>query len=205
MNTHTHINNTENKEKKNRFLRCFIEFPLVNCFSCDPHCYIFVGKMKDLDLTLDYMENARFNYTYGPQVNSMKALFSKTELLCLAMIYNKFTLQNQARANFLTRAQLATILELMFQVRDMDIKSRIVACISLDPECTDPKFSYEHHCTLNSFIRMFAIYFSTDLEKRIQFTFTVSECFLITQKNKLSQFPLDIRWWKTRILGSWSG
>lgn len=188
-------------------MRCFTRFTstLVNWFSCDLRCNINVGIMKDLDLTMDYMENARFNYTYGPQVNRMEAIFPKTELLCLAMIYNKFTLQNGQREKFITRAQLATILELMFHVRDLEIKSRIVACISWDPDCKDPDFSYEHHCTLNSFIKMFAIYFSTDLEKRIHFVFSVSDLFKRTQKNVLSLFRLALRWTKSRILGSWSG
>lgn len=134
--------------------------------------------MKDLDLTLDYMGNSRFNYTYGPQISRMENLFSKTELLCLAMIYNKFALQNGPRAKFITDMQLGTILELMFNVMDRDIKASIVARVSYDPECSDTQYTLDRRCNLNSFIRMFAIYFSTDLEKRMQFVFSVSDLML---------------------------
>ncbi|KAH8394927.1 hypothetical protein KR222_010995 [Zaprionus bogoriensis] len=129
--------------------------------------------MKDLDLTLDYMENARFNYTYGPMIARMDSPFSVTERLCLSMIYHKFALENGPRAKFITQMQLGNILELMFHVSDRDINISIVSRISYDPECTDPKFSPDRHCSLASFIRMFAIYFSKDLEKRMQFVFNI--------------------------------
>ncbi|XP_064542292.1 calaxin [Drosophila montana] len=131
--------------------------------------------MKDLDLTLDYMENARFNYTYGPLIThmEMESPFTRAELLCLSMVYHKFTLKNGPRARFLTLMQLSNILELMFTVTDREINRRIVARISYDPDCTDPKYASDRHCSLASFIRLFSIYFSTDLEQRMQFVFSI--------------------------------
>ncbi|EDW61548.1 calaxin [Drosophila virilis] len=131
--------------------------------------------MKDLDLTLDYMENARFNYTYGPLIThmQMESPFTRTELLCLSMVYHKFALGNGPKAKFITLMQLSNILELMFNVTDREINRRIVARISYDPDYTDPKSSSERHCSLASFIRLFSIYFSTDLEKRMQFVFSI--------------------------------
>lgn len=129
--------------------------------------------MKDLDFTLDYMENARFNYIYGPIVAHLDSPFSNTELLCLAMIYHKFALENGPRAKFITQKQLGNILEHMFYVTDREINISIVSKISYDPDCVDPKFSSDRHVSLPSFIRMFAIYFSKDMEKRMKFAFGI--------------------------------
>ncbi|KAH8396935.1 hypothetical protein KR215_006423 [Drosophila sulfurigaster] len=129
--------------------------------------------MKDLDLTLDYMENARFNYIFGPIITRLESPFTNTELLCLSMIYHKFALENGPRSKFITRVQLGNILELFFHVSDRDINVSIVQRISQDPECVDPKFSSDRHCSLPSFIRLFAIYFSKDLEKRMHFVFSI--------------------------------
>ncbi|KAH8370105.1 hypothetical protein KR093_002189 [Drosophila rubida] len=129
--------------------------------------------MKDLDLTLDYMENARFNYIYGPIIAHLESPFTTTELLCLSMIYHKFALENGPRAKFITRTQLSNVLELFFHVSDRDINVSIVQRISQDHECTDPKFSSDRHCSLQSFIRLFSIYFSKDLEKQMNFVFSI--------------------------------
>ncbi|KAL7735436.1 hypothetical protein ACLKA6_019551 [Drosophila palustris] len=129
--------------------------------------------MKDLDLTLDYMENARFNYIYGPIITHLDSPFTNTELLCLSMIYHKFALENGPRAKFITQMQLGGILEHMFNVSDREINIAIVSRISHDPECVDPKFSSDRHVSLTSFIRMFSIYFSKDLEKRMAFVFGI--------------------------------
>ncbi|KAM8714266.1 hypothetical protein ACLKA7_014406 [Drosophila subpalustris] len=130
--------------------------------------------MKDLDLTLDYMENARFNYVYGSAVARMESsVFTKLELLCISMIYHKFVLQNGPRSRYMSLMQLSKFLQLVFQITDQRINRRIVFLISDDPDCTDPKFSHDHHCTLNSFIRMFSIYFSGDMEVRTRFAFSV--------------------------------
>ncbi|KAH8261638.1 hypothetical protein KR044_012750 [Drosophila immigrans] len=129
--------------------------------------------MKDLDLTLDYMENARFNYIFGPIVAHMESPFTTTELLCLAMIYHKFALHNGPRSKYITRMQLSNILELFFHISDRDINVSIVQRISMDPEYVDSRFSSDRHCSLPSFIRLFTIYFSNDLEKRMNFVFSI--------------------------------
>ncbi|XP_034478161.1 EF-hand calcium-binding domain-containing protein 1-like [Drosophila innubila] len=129
--------------------------------------------MRDLDLTLDYMENARFNYIYGPIIAHLDTAFTNTELLCLSMIYHKFALMNGPRAKYITQMQLGNILEHMFNVSDRDFNVAIVSRISFDPECVDPKYTADGHVSLSSFIRMFTIYFSKDLEKRMNFVFGI--------------------------------
>ncbi|XP_017866457.1 PREDICTED: uncharacterized protein LOC108616033 [Drosophila arizonae] len=129
--------------------------------------------MKDLDLTLDCMENARFNFIYGSIVTHVESPFSETELLCLAMIYHKFVLSNGPKAKYMTHRQLGNFIMQMFRVTDTDINGRVVAVVSDDPECTDPKFSQDRHCTLPSFVKMFTTYFVSDLEERMIFVYSI--------------------------------
>ncbi|KAH8396512.1 hypothetical protein KR215_000023 [Drosophila sulfurigaster] len=130
--------------------------------------------MKDLDLTLDYMENARFNYVYGTAVARMEAsIFSTLEKLCISMIYHKFVLREGPRTRYMTVQQLSGFIRMMFKITDPRINHRIVKTISDDPNCVDPKFHPDRHCTLNSFIKMLAIYFSNDLDRRMRFVFSV--------------------------------
>lgn len=131
--------------------------------------------MKDLDLTIDYMENSRFNYIYGPAVMRMESsAFSEIELLCIAMIYHKFTIQGGKGAKFMTIDQLSKCILMLFKITDKRINMRIVATICVDPDCKDPQYLPNYHCSLNSFIRMFTIYFSQNFEDRMQFAFNVS-------------------------------
>ncbi|XP_032590884.1 EF-hand calcium-binding domain-containing protein 1 isoform X1 [Drosophila grimshawi] len=129
--------------------------------------------MKDLDATLGYMENARFNYMYGNEVAREHSSFTKTQLLCIAMIYHKFVLRNGPKAKFMTQLQLSNMIMDLFKVKDSDINRRIVLIVSHDPDCTDPKFLPNRHCTLASFIRMIGVYFTNDLEKRMRFAFSI--------------------------------
>lgn len=131
--------------------------------------------MKDLDETLDYMENSRFNYIYGTVVMRMhNPIFSEIELLCISMVYYKFTIQEGKGTKYMTATQLSKCLLKMFKISDKRIKNRIMKTICIDPDCKDPHFSPIYHCTLNSFIRLFTIYYSRDLEVRMQFVFSVS-------------------------------
>ncbi|KAH8370104.1 hypothetical protein KR093_002188 [Drosophila rubida] len=130
--------------------------------------------MKDLDLTLDYMENARFNYVYGAAVARMEEpMFTTVEKLCISMIYHKFVLRNGPRTRYMTVAQLSGFIRMMFKITDPLINQRIVKVVSQDESCVHPKFHPDRHCTLKSFMKMFTIYFSNDLEKRMQFVFSV--------------------------------
>lgn len=131
--------------------------------------------MKDLDQTMDYMENSRFNYLYGPMVMHMEnSRFSEIELLCIAIIYHKFTIQGEKGAKFMTVEQLSKCILILFKITDKRINMRIVRTIAVDPECKDPQYLPNYHCSLNSFVRMFSLYFSQDLEERMQFVFSVS-------------------------------
>lgn len=118
--------------------------------------------MKDLDLTLDY-----------------------TQLLCISMVYHKFALQNGPKAKYITLVQLSKILELLFHVTDREINRRVVSRIAFDSESSDPKYSGERHCSLASFIKMFAIYFSTNLEKKMHFVFSVNSFSIFYMVNIL--------------------
>ncbi|KAH8261280.1 hypothetical protein KR044_006271 [Drosophila immigrans] len=130
--------------------------------------------MKDLDLTLDYMENARFNYVYGTVVARMEAsIFTTLEKLCISMIYHKFVLRDGPRTRYMNVNHLSGFIRMMFHVTNPRINHRIVKIISEDPNCVDSKFHPERHVTLNSFMRMLTIYFSDDLEKRMRFAFKV--------------------------------
>lgn len=131
--------------------------------------------MKDLDGTLDYMENSRFNYIYGTAVMHMhNPIFSEIELLCISMIYHKFTIQDGRDTRYMQSTQLRKCLLKMFRISDKRITNRIIRTICIDRDCKDPHFSPIHHCTLNSFIRLFTIYYSKDLDLRMQFVFSVS-------------------------------
>lgn len=131
--------------------------------------------MKHLDLTVDYKENSRFNCLYGPKVLHIKSSrFTDIELLCITMIYHKFTTQNKKDAKYMSVQQLSNCLLSLFKITDKRINTRIVRTICIDPDCQDPDYSPVHHCSLNCFIRLFTIYFSRDLHERMQFVFSVS-------------------------------
>lgn len=124
---------------------------------------------------MDNMENSRFNNIYGPIIARMESsTFSPTELTCIAMIYYKFTLQDGKRSKYMTIGALSKCLIQLFKITDRRINYRIVKTVIFDPDCDDPKYSPIFHCTLNSFVRMFTIYFSRDLEERMKFVFSVS-------------------------------
>ncbi|XP_023177833.1 EF-hand calcium-binding domain-containing protein 1-like [Drosophila hydei] len=129
--------------------------------------------MKDLDLTLDYMENARFNYIYAGALANIESPFTHTEVLCLTMVYHKFVLMNGPKAKYMSLGQVGTILMKMFLLSDIEINRRVVTFVSFNQECADPKFSPDRHCTLPSFVKLFHIYFSNDLEERMLFVFNV--------------------------------
>lgn len=131
--------------------------------------------MKDLDQTMDYTENSRFNYLYGPMVMRIEnSRFTEIELLSIAIIYHKFTSQGGKGAKFMTVEQLSNCLLILFKITDKRINMRIVRTIAVDPECKDPQYMPNYHCSLNSFVRMFSLYFSQDFEERMQFVFSVS-------------------------------
>ncbi|XP_033247262.1 uncharacterized protein LOC117188072 [Drosophila miranda] len=131
--------------------------------------------MKNLDGTLDYMENARFNYLYAPEIARLEkeTSFKHTELTCVVMIYHKFVLENGERAKFMTLMQLSSLVENVFGVTDQTINANVVSRISFDPDFDHPDFSADRHCNLRSFIKLFDIYFTDDLEKRMVFCFSV--------------------------------
>ncbi|XP_030387693.1 uncharacterized protein LOC115634239 [Scaptodrosophila lebanonensis] len=132
--------------------------------------------MKNLDASLDYMENARFNYLYAPIVLRMEktSQFQRCELLSLVLIYHKFVLENGSRAKYMTTVQLSRMIEMFFHISDREINAIIVSRISrYDDTINDPKFTYDRYCSLVSFIRLFSIYFSESLDLRMQFAFSV--------------------------------
>lgn len=121
------------------------------------------------------MENSRFNYIYGSLISNMESeTFTQTELLCLSMVYNKFVLQNGPKSRYMTAVQLSKILQIMFKINNKRINDRIVRTVCYDTDCKDLGFSPAQHCTLESFIKLFTIYFSDDLEELMKFTFKVS-------------------------------
>lgn len=120
------------------------------------------------------MDNSRFNYVYGQLVSTMDTtLFSRTKLLCIAMVFNKFVMQNGPGAKYMTVIQLSRILRVMFKISSERINDRIVRTICYDTDCRDSGFSAETHCALDSFIKLFTIYFSGDMEQRMKFVFDV--------------------------------
>lgn len=135
--------------------------------------------MKHLDLTIDYMENSRFNCLYGPMVTHMKSSrFTDIELLCITMIYHKFTTQKGKDVKYMSVEQLRKCLLILFKISDKRINERVIRTICVDPDNHDPNYSPIHHCSLNCFIRLFTIYFSRDLEERMQFVFNVCRLYL---------------------------
>lgn len=148
--------------------------------------------MKKLDLTLGNMENSRFNYIYGQLVSTMETtVFSRTKLLCLSMVFNKFVMQNGPGAKYMTAVQLSMLLRVMFKISSKRINDRIVRTVCYDTDCKDSGFSPETHCTLDSFIKMFTIYFSDDDEKRMRFVFDVSIMSIFTRSANNFHFPIN--------------
>ncbi|XP_022222664.1 uncharacterized protein LOC111074248 [Drosophila obscura] len=131
--------------------------------------------MKDLDGTLDYMENARFNYLYAPDIVRLEkeTIFKNTELMCVVMIYHKFAMENGPRAKFMTLMQLSSVVEDIFGISDRAINTNFVARISYDPDYYHPEFSPDRQCNLRSFVKLFEICFCDDLEKKMVFCFSV--------------------------------
>lgn len=150
------------------------------------------------------MENARFNYIYAGALANIESPFTHTEVLCLTMVYHKFVLMNGPKAKYMSLGQVGTILMKMFLLSDIEINRRVVTFVSFNQECADPKFSPDRHCTLPSFVKLFHIYFSNDLEERMLFVFNV--CITVVKFDKffLSIYLLlpGIRWGPSGLLES---
>ncbi|XP_039480157.1 uncharacterized protein LOC120444507 [Drosophila santomea] len=131
--------------------------------------------MKDLDGTLDTLENARFNYVYMKDVARLAkdSIFSHNELVSIVMLYHKFVLVNGPRAKYMTILQLTALMELLFEIVDRDLIATIVYRIAHTPGSRAPDFFPDKHIHLESFVRLLTLYFTKDLQLKMEFAFSV--------------------------------
>lgn len=130
-----------------------------------------------LDTTLDTVENARFTYIYTPIINRMmkdpKMIFKDYELTCIITVFHKFVLVNGPRAKFMTKLQLANMMGTIFELDDTETVSVIVDRICHHESSPFPDFLPEKHCNLESFVYLFKVYFTRDLQLKMEFAFSV--------------------------------
>ncbi|KAH8401231.1 hypothetical protein KR009_003921 [Drosophila setifemur] len=133
--------------------------------------------MKDLDITLDNVENARFSYIYSPFIALAKkdpeCIFSDNELMSIALIYHKFVLANGPKSKYMTKFQLSNIMDIFFEIEDRNIVSSLVFRLCQHTSDNPSDFLPEKHVSLESFFKLFTIYFTRDLEIKMKFTFSV--------------------------------
>ncbi|XP_017108469.1 calaxin [Drosophila bipectinata] len=129
------------------------------------------------DTTLDTVENARFTYIYSPLISRMlkdhKLIFKDYELTSIIMVFHKFVLANGPRAKFMTKLQLANMLGFIFELDDMEIVSVIVDRICHSESSPYPDYTPEKYCNVESFLHLFKVYFSRDLQLKMEFAFSV--------------------------------
>ncbi|KAH8290327.1 hypothetical protein KR054_001954, partial [Drosophila jambulina] len=131
--------------------------------------------MKDLDQTIDTLENARFNWLYANEIVQMSkdTIFTTNELICIVMLYHKMVLANGTKAKFMTIAQLTTLMLDLFEITDCNISTTTVFRISHGSEVPHPDFCPDKHVSLESFVRLLTIYFTRDLDTKMQFAFSI--------------------------------
>ncbi|XP_037716977.1 uncharacterized protein LOC119551627 [Drosophila subpulchrella] len=131
--------------------------------------------MKDLDGSLDTLENARFNYVYVKAIAKLgkDSIFTHNELVSIVMLYHKFVLVNGPRAKYMTIAQLSMIMELLFEIEDRELSATIVYRIAHTPGSRSSDFFPDRHVHLDSFVRLFTIYFTRDLQMKMEFAFSI--------------------------------
>ncbi|XP_017061859.1 uncharacterized protein LOC108101851 [Drosophila ficusphila] len=141
--------------------------------------------MKDLDETLDTVENARFNYLYAKAIAKLKkdSIFTHNELVSIVMVFHKFVLVNGPRAKYMTLLQLTVLMELMFEIVDRDLIATIVFRIANTPGSRPPDFFPDKHIHLESFVRLFTIYFTRDLQMKMEFAFSIYDKADLMQLN----------------------
>ncbi|XP_017070356.2 uncharacterized protein LOC108107365 [Drosophila eugracilis] len=131
--------------------------------------------MKDLDASLDTLENARFNYLYAKAITKLRkdSIFTDNELVSIVMLYHKFVLVNGPRAKYMTVAQLTMLMELMFEIMDRELSASIVSRIAHTPGSRSSDFIPEKHIHLESFVRLLTVYFTKDLQMKMEFAFSI--------------------------------
>ncbi|XP_017124442.1 uncharacterized protein LOC108144268 [Drosophila elegans] len=131
--------------------------------------------MKDLDGTLDTLENARFNYLYVKAIARLgkDSIFTSNELVSIVMLYHKFVLANGPRAKYMTILQLIMLMELLFEIVDRDYIATIVYRIAHTPGPRNSDFFPDKHVHLDAFVRLFTIYFTRDLQMKMEFAFSI--------------------------------
>ncbi|KAI8039486.1 uncharacterized protein LOC128254189 [Drosophila gunungcola] len=131
--------------------------------------------MKDLDGTLDTLENARFNYLYVKAIARLgkDSIFTDSELVSIVMLYHKFVLANGSRAKYMTILQLTMLMELLFEIVDRDNIATIVYRIAHTPGTRNSDFFPDKHVHLDAFVRLFTIYFTRDLQMKMEFAFSI--------------------------------
>ncbi|KAH8309083.1 calaxin isoform X1 [Drosophila kikkawai] len=131
--------------------------------------------MKDLDQTIDTLENARFNWLYANEIVQMSkdSIFTTNELICIVMLYHKMVLANGPKAKFMIISQLTTLMLDLFEITDCNISTTTVYRISHGSAGTHPDFCPDRHVSLESFVRLLTIYFTRDLEIKMEFAFSI--------------------------------
>ncbi|KAH8271272.1 hypothetical protein KR018_005631 [Drosophila ironensis] len=119
--------------------------------------------MSRVDLTMDSMANNKFLTVYNSLIKNFTAStdFTHNEIVSLLVVYYKFTMKNASR--LMSTRQLYQLFLVMFGIFDVNIIDRISLNFTADGR----------YVAADSWIRMFRIFLTGNLEERMRFTFDV--------------------------------
>ncbi|KAH8243330.1 hypothetical protein KR032_006628 [Drosophila birchii] len=122
--------------------------------------------MENLDLTLSNMENSRFAARYSSLIKDISALsnMSLADITCLVLVYYKFVKLQGPSAKWMQKRQFFTIYLVIFGISDIQTIERSLLALSKDITFVTPQ----------SWVRLFDLYTTDDINVRMRFAFEVS-------------------------------
>ncbi|XP_034663436.1 uncharacterized protein LOC117898289 [Drosophila subobscura] len=121
--------------------------------------------MNRIDASMDDMANNKFLTLYSSVIKSYAAStdFSYNEVVCLLIVYYKFSLSNGPSSRMMTTNQLYGLFLVLFQIFDVSIIDRILVNITQDARTVSP----------DAWMQLFSVFLSRNLQERMRFAYNV--------------------------------
>ncbi|EDW34086.1 GL21763 [Drosophila persimilis] len=121
--------------------------------------------MNRIDASMDDMANNKFLTLYNSVIKSYAAStdFSTNEVVCLLIVYYKFSLSNRPASRLMTTNQLYGLFLVLFQIFDVGIIDRILLNLTQDARTVSP----------DAWMQLFSVFLSSSLEERMRFAYNV--------------------------------
>ncbi|XP_022221290.1 uncharacterized protein LOC111073320 [Drosophila obscura] len=121
--------------------------------------------MNRIDASMDDMANNKFLTLYNSVIKSYAAStdFSYNEVVCLLIVYYKFSLVNVPASRLMTTNQLYGLFLVLFQIFDVSIIDRILINITQDARTVSP----------DAWMQLFSVFLSRNLHDRMRFAYSV--------------------------------